>query len=289
MDINLTFIVQGFAFFAVAWLVMKFGWPHIIAAIEERQQKIAEGLAAADHSQKDARAGAGQGQRRAEAAPAPRPTRSSSRRTSAPTRSSTRPRTTRSPRPAARRRWPSAEIAAATNRAREDLRKQVSALAVTGAEKLLQAAKSMPTPTRRCSTSSPQRSDDDEPGPHPRPSLRPRRVLAARRKAAAPPSWSQALGFAARVAADPQVAALLGNPQLTHADAVDAAVDRRRRAKRLRATSSACSPTTAGCRCCRRSPACSRSCAPKPSAWSRRRSLRPANCRLASSTPSRPR
>jgi len=33
-------------------------------------------------------------------------------------------------------------------------------------------------------------------------------------------SWSQALGLAARIAADPQVAALLGNPKLTHADAV---------------------------------------------------------------------
>jgi len=32
--------------------------------------------------------------------------------------------------------------------------------------------------------------------------------------------WSNALGFAARVAADPQVASLLGNPKLTHADAV---------------------------------------------------------------------
>src|SRR3546814_8272813 len=50
---NLTLVIQGIAFFAVAWLVMKFGWPHILAAIEERQQKIAEGLAAADRSQKD--------------------------------------------------------------------------------------------------------------------------------------------------------------------------------------------------------------------------------------------
>ena len=32
--------------------------------------------------------------------------------------------------------------------------------------------------------------------------------------------WSDALGFSARVAADPQVAALLGNPALTAADAV---------------------------------------------------------------------
>src|SRR3546814_19397757 len=49
---NLTLVIQGIAFFAVVWLVMKFGWPHIMAAIEERQQKIAEGLAAADNSQK---------------------------------------------------------------------------------------------------------------------------------------------------------------------------------------------------------------------------------------------
>src|SRR5690606_34312181 len=53
MDINLTFIIQGLAFFAVAWVVMKYGWPHIMAAIEERQQKIAEGLAAADNAQKN--------------------------------------------------------------------------------------------------------------------------------------------------------------------------------------------------------------------------------------------
>src|SRR3546814_17269595 len=50
---NLTLVIQGIAFFAVVWLVMKFGWPHIMAAIEERQQKIAEGLAAADNTQKE--------------------------------------------------------------------------------------------------------------------------------------------------------------------------------------------------------------------------------------------
>jgi F-type H+-transporting ATPase subunit b len=47
---NITFVIQGLAFFAVVWLVMKFGWPHIMAAIEDRQQKIAEGLAAADRA-----------------------------------------------------------------------------------------------------------------------------------------------------------------------------------------------------------------------------------------------
>ena len=47
---NITFVIQGLAFFAVVWIVMKFGWPHIMAAIEDRQQKIADGLAAAERA-----------------------------------------------------------------------------------------------------------------------------------------------------------------------------------------------------------------------------------------------
>jgi F-type H+-transporting ATPase subunit b len=53
MDIAVTLIIQGIAFFAVVLIVMRFGWPHIIGAIEERQKKIAEGLAAGSKAQKD--------------------------------------------------------------------------------------------------------------------------------------------------------------------------------------------------------------------------------------------
>ena len=53
MDLTVTIIIQGLAFFAVALLVMRFGWPHIIGAIEARQKKIAEGLDAANRGQKD--------------------------------------------------------------------------------------------------------------------------------------------------------------------------------------------------------------------------------------------
>jgi F-type H+-transporting ATPase subunit b len=53
MDIAVTLVIQGLVFFGVAWLVMKFMWPHIIAAIETRQKKIADGLAAASKSEKD--------------------------------------------------------------------------------------------------------------------------------------------------------------------------------------------------------------------------------------------
>jgi F-type H+-transporting ATPase subunit delta len=45
-----------------------------------------------------------------------------------------------------------------------------------------------------------------------------RAAFAIARDANALPAWSDALAFAARVAADPQVAALLGNPKLTQAD-----------------------------------------------------------------------
>ena len=56
MSITITLVIQGLAFFLVAWLVMKFGWPHIIGAIEERQAKIAEGLAAADRARAELKA-----------------------------------------------------------------------------------------------------------------------------------------------------------------------------------------------------------------------------------------
>jgi F-type H+-transporting ATPase subunit b len=53
MDIAVTLIIQGLAFFLVVLVVMRFGWPFIIGAIEERQKKIAEGLAAGSKAQKD--------------------------------------------------------------------------------------------------------------------------------------------------------------------------------------------------------------------------------------------
>lgn len=53
MDIAVTLIIQGVAFFLVVLVVMKFLWPPLMAAIEERRKKIAEGLAAGSRAQKD--------------------------------------------------------------------------------------------------------------------------------------------------------------------------------------------------------------------------------------------
>lgn len=51
MDINATLIGQTIAMIVFVWFCMKFIWPPILAALEERQQQIEEGLAAADKGQ----------------------------------------------------------------------------------------------------------------------------------------------------------------------------------------------------------------------------------------------
>lgn len=51
MNINASLVVQMIVFFIGCWITMKFIWPPLIKAIEERQKKIADGLAAADRSQ----------------------------------------------------------------------------------------------------------------------------------------------------------------------------------------------------------------------------------------------
>ena len=53
MNINSALFLQLIVFLIGALITMKFIWPPLMAAIEERQQKIAEGLAAADRSKKD--------------------------------------------------------------------------------------------------------------------------------------------------------------------------------------------------------------------------------------------
>ncbi len=136
MDINLTFIIQGIAFFAVAWMVMKFGWPHIIAAIEERQQKIAEGLAAADRSQKDL----AQAQDKVNEALKEARVKANEIIDQAHQRANQIVEAARNDAIIEANRQKAmgiAEIDAASTRAREDLRRQVSMLAVSGAEKLL--------------------------------------------------------------------------------------------------------------------------------------------------------
>ena len=51
MDINMTLLGQSIAMLVFVWFCMKFIWPPIMQAIEERQTQIADGLAAAERGQ----------------------------------------------------------------------------------------------------------------------------------------------------------------------------------------------------------------------------------------------
>ena len=53
MNINLTLFGQMVTFAFFVWFCMKFVWPIILQAMEERQQKIADGLDAADRALHD--------------------------------------------------------------------------------------------------------------------------------------------------------------------------------------------------------------------------------------------
>jgi len=48
VDINMTLIGQTIAMIVFVWFCMKFIWPPLLAALEERQKLIEEGLTAAD-------------------------------------------------------------------------------------------------------------------------------------------------------------------------------------------------------------------------------------------------
>ena len=53
MSITGTLIVQMIVFAILVWFTMKFVWPPITAALDERAKKIAEGLSAADKAKAD--------------------------------------------------------------------------------------------------------------------------------------------------------------------------------------------------------------------------------------------
>ena len=136
MNPNITLLGQMISFAILIWFTVKFIWPPLMAAIEERQQKIAEGLAAADNAQKNLAQSQDKANEELKAARA----KANEIIDQAHQRANQIIDTAKNDAIAEANRQKAlaeAEIAAAANRAKEDLRKQVSALAVTGAEKLL--------------------------------------------------------------------------------------------------------------------------------------------------------
>ncbi len=53
MSINATLIIQMIVFAILVWFTMRFVWPPITAALDERAKKIADGLSAADKAKAD--------------------------------------------------------------------------------------------------------------------------------------------------------------------------------------------------------------------------------------------
>ena len=136
MNINLTLITQGVAFFLFIWFTVKFVWPPLLRAIEQRQKVIAEGLAAAERGKQSLEVSA----RQAEAELRTARERAADIIAQAEKRSAQMVDEARN----AAREEGSREKAAAkaeidqeVSRAREMLREQVAKLAVAGAEKIL--------------------------------------------------------------------------------------------------------------------------------------------------------
>ena len=136
MDINATLIGQVLGFLILVWFTWKFIWPPLLGAIEERQKKIADGLAAADRGQKDledAKAKAGDIVREAREK-AVQVVDQASKRSGELIDEAKHAAIAEGERLVAAAR---AEVATESARARDGLRREVAALAVAGTERLL--------------------------------------------------------------------------------------------------------------------------------------------------------
>jgi F-type H+-transporting ATPase subunit b len=136
MNINLTLFGQMIAFAVFVWFTMKFVWPPIMKAIEERKAKIADGLAAAErgkHEQQLAQQRSTERLQEAKQQAAEIVARAEKRAAEIVEESKDTARAEGARLLESAR----AEIEQETNKAREQLRHNVAQLAVAGAERIL--------------------------------------------------------------------------------------------------------------------------------------------------------
>ncbi|MED5526771.1 F0F1 ATP synthase subunit B [Gallaecimonas pentaromativorans] len=137
MSINATLIGQAIAFIIFVLFCMKYVWPPLIKAIEDRQKKIADGLASADRAAKDlelAQANAADTIKQAKVDASALIEQANKRKAQIIEEAQTEAKAEKAKIIASGH----AEVDAERVRAREELRKQVAALAVAGAEKILE-------------------------------------------------------------------------------------------------------------------------------------------------------
>jgi len=137
VDINMTILGQTIAFILFVWFCMKFVWPPLMAAIEKRQKEIADGLASAERAKKDLELAQNNSMDQIKEAKrqATEIIEQANKRRSQIMDEATQDAMAEREKILAQAR---AEIEAERNRAKEELRKQVAALAVAGAEKILE-------------------------------------------------------------------------------------------------------------------------------------------------------
>lgn len=139
MNINATLIGQSIAFFMFIWFCRHYIWPVFIGALEERRKKIADGIEAADRAVQDLSLA----QENATTQIREAKTQASGIIDQANKRAS---QIIDEAKDQAREEGQrlivgaQAEIAQEVNRAKEQLRSQVAAIAISGAEKILEAS-----------------------------------------------------------------------------------------------------------------------------------------------------
>lgn len=139
MNINLTLIGQSITFFFFVWFCYAFVWRAVRSMMDERSRKIADGLEAADRASQDLELA----QERAAQQLRDAKTEAASIIESANKRASQIVEEAKDQARAEADRIKTAanaEIEQEVNRAKEQLRGKVAALAIAGAEKVLQAS-----------------------------------------------------------------------------------------------------------------------------------------------------
>ena len=136
MNLNATLWAQLTVFFVLAWVTMKFVWPPLMKALDERAEKIAEGLAAADKAKTDLALA----EKRAtdelrKARESATDLRAGAEKQASQLVDEARAEANRII--SAAREAAETEAAAASQRAKEALREHVAELAVAGAERIL--------------------------------------------------------------------------------------------------------------------------------------------------------
>ncbi|ABM26859.1 MULTISPECIES: F0F1 ATP synthase subunit B [Shewanella] len=137
MSINATLLGQAISFALFVWFCIKFVWPPLMNAIEERQKKIADGLADAGRAAKDlelAQAKATEQLKEAKVTANEIIEQANKRKAQIVEEAKAEADAERAKIIAQGK----AEIENERSRVKDDLRKQVAALAVLGAERILE-------------------------------------------------------------------------------------------------------------------------------------------------------